>query len=71
MKFVTDVKKIGTEHICFLLAVFLVLTKYSVPIFHRTEHITSILLMLLSCGHVRQNMLMVSPEKKKISILDL
>jgi hypothetical protein len=57
-------------HICFLLAVFLILAKYSVPLFHRTEGITYILLMLLLCGHLKQNMLMVSPEKKS-SILDL
>jgi hypothetical protein len=61
---------IASWHICFLLAVFLILAKYSVPLFHRTEHITYIFLMLLSCGFLSQNILMVSPEKK-ISILDL
>jgi len=71
MKFVSDVNKsIGIYVFGWLFSSFL--ARYSVPLSYRTEHITSIPLMLLSCGLLRQNMLMVSPGRgKKISILDL
>jgi len=52
---VSERKAIAAWHICVLSSFFLILAKYSVPIFHRTEHITYSPLILMSCGLLRQN----------------
>jgi len=50
----------------------LILAKYSEPLFHRSEHITYSLLLLLSCGMLLHNTrlhkmtMLARPKKKKL-----
>jgi len=69
-------KVIAAWHMCLLSSLFLILAKYSVPIFHRTEYITYSPLILMSCGLLRQNAVkqsdwMLASSEKKFGILDL